>query len=423
MPASDPTVEPPEAGFGIYVHWPFCRTICPYCDFNVHRRRAVDHARWRRALVRELGYFAGRTPGRTVTSIYFGGGTPSLMAPATVAAVIEGAQRRFTLAPDAEITLEANPSSADTAAFAAFRAAGVNRLVLGVQALDDDALAMLGRDHDAAAARRAIAAAQATFPETSFDLIYARPGQGPAAWGAELDQALILAAGHLSLYQLTVEPGTAFARAARRGALTLPGEDAVAELYAIAQERCAAAGLPAYEVSNHAAPGHQGRHNLTTWRYGEVLGIGPGAHGRFRSGTERLFARQLARPEAWLGAVDEAGHGTEAEGAIDPRDRAAEMVLMGLRLAEGVSLPRFAAIVGAPLTALFPDAVLDPLIAGGLLAYDGATVRATARGRDVLDGVLERLLGAMAEAAPSSRAAGTLPAGSKRPGIPAMSPR
>ena len=301
MPASDPTVEPPEAGFGIYVHWPFCRTICPYCDFNVHRRRAVDHARWRRALVRELGYFAGRMPGRTVTSIYFGGGTPSLMAPATVAAVIEGAQRRFTLAPDAEITLEANPSSADTAAFAAFRAAGVNRLVLGVQALDDDALAMLGRDHDAAAARRAIAAAQATFPETSFDLIYARPGQGPAAWGAELDQALILAAGHLSLYQLTVEPGTAFARAALRGALTLPGEDAVAELYAIAPGAVRGRGparLRGIEPRRAGPPGPPQSHHVALRR-------GPGDRARrarplpIRDGASLRPPARATRSLAW----------------------------------------------------------------------------------------------------------------------------
>ena len=417
MPVSEP--EPDEAGFGIYVHWPFCRAICPYCDFNVHCSGAVDHARWRRALVRELGYFAGRAPGRTVTSIYFGGGTPSLMAPATVAALIEAAQRRFTLARDAEITLEANPSPADTARFAAFRAAGVTRLVLGVQAFDDGALAALGRDHDAAAAGRAVEAAQATFPETSFDLIYGRPGQGPAAWGDELDRALTLAAGHLSLYQLTVEPGTAFARAARRGALRVPGEDAIEELYTIAQERCAAAGLPAYEVSNHAAPGHEGRHNLATWRYGEYLGIGPGAHGRFRSGTEHLFARQLAQPKAWLDAVESSGHGTEASGPIDRKGRATEMVLMGLRLAEGVSLPRFEAIVGAPFAALFPDTALAPLVAGGLLAHGRQSVRATARGRAVLDGILDHLLGAMVQPVKSSEV-GMSPAGSRRRGSQAM---
>ena len=287
MPVSHPAVEP-EPGFGIYVHWPFCRAICPYCDFNVHRRGGVDQARWRRALVRELEFFAGRTPGRTVTSIYFGGGTPSLMAPETTAAVIECARRHTTLAPDAEITLEANPSSADAGRFAEFRGAGVTRLSLGVQALDDAALAVLGRDHDAAEARRAIAAAAAVFPAVSFDLIYARPSQTAAAWGAELNAALALAAGHLSLYQLTIEPGTAFHRAARRGTLKVPDDDAGATLYAIAQERCAAAGLPSYEISNHAASGHEGRHNLTTWRGGEYLGIGPGAHGRFNVGGETL---------------------------------------------------------------------------------------------------------------------------------------
>ncbi len=421
MPVSAPVTERTGApaadapGFGIYVHWPFCRAICPYCDFNVHRRGAVDQPRWARALVRELEYFAARASGQLATSLYFGGGTPSLMAPETVAAVIAAARRHAALAPDAEITLEANPSSADAGRFAAYRAAGVTRLSLGVQALDDAALSALGRDHDAAEARRALATAAAVFPAMSFDLIYARPGQSAPAWRRELDTALALAAGHLSLYQLTIEPGTAFHRAVRRGTLKVPDDDTGAALYAIAQERCAAAGLAAYEISNHAAPGHHGRHNLTCWRYGEYLGIGPGAHGRLGVGTERLHTRQLERPEAWIGAVESAGHGTEATGPIDRAGRATEMALMGLRLAEGVSLARFEAIVGVPLAAIFPRPTLDPLVEGGLLALDEATLRATARGRPLLDGILDRLLGAIA--LPASRpAAGTSKAGSIRPG-------
>ena len=415
MPASLPAPEPPTApGFGIYVHWPFCRAICPYCDFNVHRRDRVDQARWRRALVAELEHFVGRAAGRSATSLYFGGGTPSLMAPETIAAVIAWARDHAGLAADAEVTLEANPSSADAARFAAFRAAGVNRLSLGVQALDDAALSALGRDHDAAEAHRALAAA-GVFPAMTFDLIYARPGQSAAAWGAELDAALALAAGHLSLYQLTIEPGTAFHRAARRGTLNVPDADAGAALYAIAQERCAAAGLSAYEISNHAAPGHEGRHNLTCWRYGEYLGIGPGAHGRLGVGSERSHTRQLARPEAWLDAVETAGHGTEASGPIDRAGRATEMLLLGLRLAEGVSLARFEAVVGTPFESMVPRRALDPLIEAGLLVHDGVGLRATERGRAVLDGVLDRVLGAMAAPANSS-AAGTSRAGSTPPG-------
>ena len=415
MPASQPVAEPPDApGFGIYVHWPFCRAICPYCDFNVHRRAEIDHARWARALVRELETFAARTPGRAATSVYFGGGTPSLMAPETVAAVLEGARRHAGLAADAEITLEANPSSSDAARYAAFRAAGVTRLSVGVQSLDDAALSALGRDHDAAEARRALAAA-AGFPAMTFDLIYARPGQTAAAWRRELDDALALADGHISLYQLTIEPGTAFHRAVRRGALRLPDEDTAATLYDVAQDRCAAAGLPAYEISNHAAPGREGRHNLTYWRYGEYFGLGPGAHGRLGTANERFHTRQIARPEAWLSAVETAGHGTEARGPIDRAGRVAEMLMMGLRLAEGVSLARFEAVVGAPFDAVFPGRALDPLVEGGLLVHDGPRLRATARGRRLLDGVLDRLLGAMALPA-SSSAAGTSRAGSISPG-------
>ena len=293
-----------DAGFGVYVHWPFCASKCPYCDFNSHVRAEIDEARWRAALVRELDHFAALAPGRTVTSIFFGGGTPSLMAPATVAAVIERTANHWRLAGDVEITLEANPTSVEAGRFAGYRDAGVNRVSLGVQSLDDRALGFLGRGHDAAEARAAVAVAHARFPRVSFDLIYARPGQSPAAWRRELAEALQIAGEHLSLYQLTLEPGTAFHARAARGALALPGGDAAAALYDVTQEVLEGAGLPAYEISNHAVPGAESRHNLTYWRSGDYLGVGPGAHGRLTGGGAVLAIAQTRSPERWLAAVE-----------------------------------------------------------------------------------------------------------------------
>ena len=395
MPASAPRADQRAVssdGLGLYVHWPFCRTICPYCDFNVRRAGAIDQTRWARALLADLDHAAERAVGRRLDSLYFGGGTPSLMPAATVAAVIDRAADRFAIDPGLEISLEANPSSADTGAFAAFRDAGVNRLSLGVQALADDALAMLGRDHDAAEARTAIDAAHAAFPRVSFDLIYARPGQTPAAWRRELGEGLTLAGGHISLYQLTIEPETAFARARDRGSLAVPGTDAVAGLYEVAQEMCEAAGLPAYEVSNHAALGHESRHNLGYWRYDEYLGIGPGAHGRLIENGSRQALEQIRRPDAWLAAVERAGHGTGDSTRLTPAEQASELLLMGLRLAEGVSLARFHAIAGITFDAFAPPKQLARLEAEGLVVREDGYLRVTRNGRSVLDGVVQALL-------------------------------
>jgi oxygen-independent coproporphyrinogen-3 oxidase len=304
------------AGFALYVHWPFCRSKCPYCDFNSHVREDVDHARWRAALLAELDHFADRTGGRQLTSIFFGGGTPSLMAPETVAAVIDRATERWAPAPGIEITLEANPTSVEAGKFAGFRVAGVNRVSLGVQALNDADLAALGRQHSAAEAVAAVRLAQRHFPRVSFDLIYARSGQSLSAWRMELAEALELASEHLSVYQLTIEPETAFGAAWRRGELTVPDEDSAAALYEETQTILEKAGMPAYEISNHARAGSACRHNLTYWRYGDYAGIGPGAHGRLTLGDGRRATRQHRAPEAWLGAVEAQGHATRQDNIV-----------------------------------------------------------------------------------------------------------
>ena len=377
---------------GLYVHWPFCRAICPYCDFNVERARDVDQARWRRALLAAIDDAAARTPGRRVASLFFGGGTPSLMPAPTVAAVVDRVADRFGFDDEPEITLEANPNSAEARAFAALRAAGVTRLSLGVQALDDAALKWLGRDHTAAEARRALATARALFPRVGFDLIYARPGQTAAAWRAELGQAVELAAGHISLYQLTIEAGTAFGRAQARGRLVLPEADDAAGLYEVAQEVCGAAGLRGYEVSNHAASGHESQHNLRYWRYQEYLGIGPGAHGRLVEDGKRWAEEQVRAPAAWLSAVETAGHGRGRREALSAADQATEMLMMGLRLSEGISLADFRAVTGGDLNAFVSAPQLAALETAALLTREDGRLRATIRGRAVLDGVVGALL-------------------------------
>ena len=286
----------------LYVHWPFCLAKCPYCDFNSHVRAEIDEARWRAALLREIDATAEETSGRVLTSVFFGGGTPSLMAPATVAAILERAGSHWPAADGLEVTIEANPGAAETGRLADFRAAGVNRVSIGVQSFDDDALRFLGRVHDADAARAAIERAAALFPRYSFDLIYARPGQSVAAWTAELAGALSLAGEHLSLYQLTIEPGTAFHARARRGEALAAKEEPAAALFEATQEMLDAAGLPAYEISNHARPGGECRHNLTYWRYGDYAGVGPGAHGRLTVDGARIATQRIRAPEAWLAA-------------------------------------------------------------------------------------------------------------------------
>jgi oxygen-independent coproporphyrinogen-3 oxidase len=367
-----------DSSLALYVHWPFCVSKCPYCDFNSHVRESVDQAQWRDALLADLAYEARQTPGRRLGSIFFGGGTPSLMPPATVAALIESAEAHWGFAPDIEITLEANPSSVEAARFADLAAAGVNRVSLGLQSLDDKALRFLGRAHDAAEGLAALATAQAVFDRVSFDLIYALPGQGADAWAAELGRALSFGTGHLSLYQLTIEPGTRFATLAAKGALVPADPDESAALYELTQEMTAAAGLPAYEISNHARPGQESRHNLAYWRYRNHAGIGPGAHGR-RDG----FATERHRkPENWLAAIARNGNGLKEEREIAPADRGVERLLMGLRLVEGV---------------MAPDALLEPgaverLAAQGLVERNGEHLRVTQPGMLLLDAILAEIV-------------------------------
>lgn len=378
--------------FAVYIHWPFCLSKCPYCDFNSHVAAGIDQAAWCAAYLREIDHFAALAPGRTVASVFFGGGTPSLMAPGTVAAILERIAAHWPLAEDAEVTLEANPGAVDAERFDGFRAAGINRLSLGVQALDDAPLRFLGRRHDSAEALAAIELARRAFPRISFDLIYARPGQTPDAWAAELRRAIALAADHLSLYQLTIEPGTAFHPLHARGAFVLPDDDTAVALYEVTQEVCAAAGLPAYEVSNHAATGAECRHNLVYWRGGSWLGVGPGAHGRLPLAEGMTALRQHKAPQTWLEAVRRNGHGTAEATVLTAAERVEELLLMGLRLTEGVDAARFQAQTGRRLDdALDRDGLAD-MLSGGFVQRDGQGLRATASGRLVLNAVLGRLL-------------------------------
>ena len=369
--------------FGVYIHWPFCLSKCPYCDFNSHAIASVDHARWRKALLAELNHFVDETPGARPGSIFFGGGTPSLMEPETTAALIETVKRRWDCVSDLEVTLEANPTSVEAGRFNAFRQAGVNRLSLGIQALNDRDLGFLGRQHSGQEALAALELAKSTFPHVSFDLIYARPGQSLAQWKAELARALDLAGEHLSLYQLTIEDGTAFAPAYAGGAFALPEDEEAVALFEATQEMTAAAGLPAYEISNHARPGSECRHNLTYWQGGDWLGIGPGAHGRI--GGEAVV--QSRSPGQWLSAVERQGHGTETREILTPEARREELVMMGLRLASGLNPDLLAQV----------EPVLDPtgltrMMEGGFLIRDAAGLRATPQGRLVLNAVLAEVL-------------------------------
>ncbi len=376
----------------LYIHWPFCRAKCPYCDFNSHVRERIDQTRFAAALRRELAWEAARLGARPLASVFFGGGTPSLMAPDTVAALIGDARTLFVPMPDLEVTLEVNPTSGEAGRLAAFRDAGVNRVSLGVQALDDAALRALGRQHSAAEARAALLRARHLFPRLSFDLIYARPGQTLAAWRTELRAALALAADHLSLYQLTIEPGTAYEALHRRGALLLPDAETGAALYDATAEEAARFGLLAYEVSNYARPGGESRHNLAYWRYADYAGIGPGAHGRVTVGAALLATRRHRAPESWAERVERDGHGTTAEEAVGNADRAREMLLMGLRLAEGVDARRFAARTGMPLAAALDAATLGRALDEGYLIRDADRLRATAEGRKRLDALLAALV-------------------------------
>ena len=380
-----------RAPLAVYIHWPFCRSKCPYCDFNSHVRDRIDEQRWTRALLADLERQADLAPDHEVVSIFFGGGTPSLMPPDTVAALIARVKALWPSAADLEVTLEANPNSAEAGRFAGFAAAGVNRLSLGVQALDPAALQFLGRRHDRQEAIAAIGLARATFPRTSFDLIYARPGQSIAAWEAELGEALTLAGSHLSLYQLTIEPGTAFGNRAERGETLAADEDTAAALYEVTQQRLAAVGMPAYEISNHARPGAECRHNLAYWRYEDYLGIGPGAHGRVTRDGGKLATQQRRAPEAWLAAIEETGSAIEEVTPIARDTAVEEMLMMGLRLTEGVARSRLEALAGRSAEHLFGPA-LARLVEGGFLRLDDRRLAATAAGRQRLNAVLAALL-------------------------------
>jgi putative oxygen-independent coproporphyrinogen III oxidase len=378
-----------DAGFGIYVHWPFCAAKCPYCDFNSHvRHKGVDQERYAAAFATELATMRGHTGQRTVTSVFLGGGTPSLMKPETVGAVLEAVAGNWTVAGDAEITLEANPSSVEASRFRGYRAAGVNRVSLGVQALNDADLKLLGRLHNVEEALKAVALAREIFPRLSFDLIYARPGQTPDAWASELEEAIGHAADHLSLYQLTIEEGTPFhaLHAARK--LVIPEPDAAAELYSVTQEVTAAHGLPAYEISNHAKPGAESRHNLTYWRYGEYVGVGPGAHGRFVENGRRVVTITEKMPETWLNLVEARGHGVTDGEALTPSQEVDEFLLMGLRLTEGIDLARYEELAGRP----FNSPRLSILENEGLIEPVGnSRLRATPSGMIVLDALVADL--------------------------------
>lgn len=375
-------------GFGIYVHWPFCQTICPYCDFNVHARTDIDDGAWRDGMLADLAHYAADTPDRIVTSIYFGGGTPSLMPPETVSAVIDAVAHHWSVADDVEITLETNPTSAERDRFQAFRTAGINRLSVGIQSLDDKALAFLGRDHSGADGLRALEDAQRIFERTTFDLIYALPGQSADDWAQELTSALGHAGGHVSLYQLTIESGTPFMKAGIVGAEA----DLAADMYDITQQVMAARGRPAYEVSNHAVPGDESRHNLTGWRGGDYIGIGPGAHGRITIDRQAFGTHQIHNPTRWLEKVTTDGHGTAKRRVLNPEDRARELVMMGLRLTEGINLARFQAVTGTDIGAVTDPDALALLVAGGLLIKTETHISATGAGRLVLNGVLDRLI-------------------------------
>ena len=372
----------------LYVHWPFCVSKCPYCDFNSHVRAEVDQAAWREALLADLAHEAAVLPGRRLDSIFFGGGTPSLMPPETVAAVLGAAEAAWGFAAGIEITLEANPSSVEAARFADLAAAGVNRVSLGLQALDDAALRFLGRAHDVAEGLAALDTAQSVFDRVSFDLIYARPGQSLADWEAELARALAFGTEHLSLYQLTVEPGTRFATDFAAGWLTLPDAELAADLFDLTRATTASAGLPAYEISNHARPGAESRHNLIYWRYQDYAGIGPGAHGR-RGG---VATQRRRKPENWMAAVARNGHGIEREDALVPAERAVEALLMGLRLAEGVDLARIATLGETAIDAVVDLPAVDRLVRQGLVARTGDRLAATDAGMPVLNALLGEIV-------------------------------
>ena len=372
----------------LYIHWPFCLAKCPYCDFNSHVRESVDVELWRAGLLADMRHEAELAGGEALTSIFFGGGTPSLMPPALVGELLAEAERLWGFAPDIEITLEANPSSVEAANFAALADAGINRVSLGLQSLEDEALRFLGRLHDAREGLAALDVAQRHFGRVSFDLIYALPGQAPAIWEAQLQRALGFGTGHLSLYQLTIEPGTRFASMVRRGEFEPLDDDEAADLFTLTRDLTSAAGLPAYEISNHARPGEESRHNLTYWRYQDYAGIGPGAHGR-RGG---MATQRHRKPENWLAAIERNGHGVQEERALSLPEQASEALLMGLRLREGIDLGALAGRFGILPDALVDRSAVDRLARLGLVEANGSRLTVTAAGMPLLDAVLGELV-------------------------------
>ena len=381
--------------FAVYVHWPFCKSKCPYCDFNSHVREKIDGEAWRDALLAEIDHYAALTPGKTVTSVFFGGGTPSLMDPHIAGAVLDRIAMRWAVADEPEITLEANPNSAEAERFAAFKAAGVNRLSIGVQSLDDKALKFLGRGHDVREAKRAIDRAASLFDRFSFDLIYARPGQTVEDWSKELKAALELRPTHLSVYQLTIEAGTQFKTLFDRGDYSLPSEDEQERLYDATQAILEDARMPAYEISNHALAGQESRHNLVYWHYEDYVGVGPGAHGRITQDGKRVATRQAKAPETWLEQVHGQGHATAEWTPLERATSVDEALMMGLRLSEGIDAARFARVTGAELEG--PDALdtarVERMIRDGFIARTPTGLGATAQGRKVLNGLLAALRG------------------------------
>jgi len=374
-------------GLGVYVHWPYCARICPYCDFNVYKTRDIDGARWAHALARDLAHWAARAGGGKLTSLYFGGGTPSLAPIEVIGRVVEACAELWGFEDSAEITLEANPTDAERSRFADFRRAGVNRLSLGVQSLDDAALKFLKRNHDGAGARRALDLALAAFPRVTFDMIYALPGQSGEEWRRALRRALGAGAEHISLYQLTIERGTAFDRAVGRRLFEPPTDDIAADLFDISQEETDRAGLPAYEISNHAMPGAQSRHNLLYWRGGDYVGVGPGAHGRVTVDGARIATEAEAEPERYLLAVEKAGSGAASAETLGPEARLVEKLTMGLRLLDGVAIEQ------ADLLQLGARAArLERLSADGLLTFDGRRLAASESGRRLLNTLLAAVL-------------------------------
>ncbi|WP_300549570.1 radical SAM family heme chaperone HemW [Roseovarius sp.] len=375
-------------GFGLYIHWPFCQAKCPYCDFNSHVAREIDQSRWLHAYLAEIDRYAEMLPGRVLNSVFFGGGTPSLMNPDVVAAILDRVRHAWPAANDLEVTLEANPGSVEAGKFRAFAEGGVSRISMGVQALNDYDLKRLGRIHSVQEAKQAFDIARKNFDRVSFDLIYARQDQTLDAWRLELQEALSMAIDHLSLYQLTIEEGTAFGDRYAAGRLRgLPEDDTAADMYHATQDICDAAGLYAYEVSNHAKPGSESRHNMIYWRYGDYIGIGPGAHGRITRNGERFATEAYSSPERWLTSVEQ-GNAEKRTTALRGQDQATEYLLMGLRINDGIDPERFAALSGAPLD-VTAVAHLQEI---GMIEANGQRLRATSRGRAVLNAVIRDLL-------------------------------